>query len=165
MRARSLLLTLVAVASLGGLVPAEAALPPVEITMHNFRFCQKKTCEWTEQAYEADPRDGSPIGGQFNPAGKFPKVKPGQKVVFVYRDFGTPFACDNFKTAPANCEGHAPHVAKGKRIGFVPSRKGVQKLTWTVPANAKPGSRIPIYCDLQAHAAPIGMTGALDVVK
>jgi hypothetical protein len=166
MRVRSLLLTLAVLATLAGIAPAQAAPPkPLELTMSNFRYCAKKVCEGTDQAYLADQRTGAPIGNQFNPKGGFPKVKPGQTVVWTYRDKGTPTSCDNYKTAPLNCEGHAVKIVGGKRVGFVPSRKGEGKITWTVPATAKPGSRIAYFCDVPQHAFPLGMTGALDVVK
>lgn len=161
--------------TVAGALPVGAAKkppPPVRITINNFRFCPDPVaspaslgCRPTDSAYVPDPQTGRPAftGDQrYNPHGKIVNVRPGQTVIWTYRDN----ICDAFNFGQATCPGHEVHFENGKFSRGVPARHGSPTMKYKVPKTARRGSYINYYCGVGTSVRhyQFGMTGALKVV-
>ncbi len=141
---------------------AGAAETEVMVSISNFRFCLDEgvECGVDKRAYTRF--DGGPLQGSDNPNAFIP-VRPGDKVVWTYRDTGV---CDRMIGPDrGNCPGHEVQFERATHrgwVGFLPSRKGPISISWTVPANAASGTVMRYYCDTNDHGA-LGLTGALIV--
>jgi hypothetical protein len=140
-----------------GAVPAEAATkkpPTVKLTISNFRYCAADTCTPLDIGYLRP--DTAPLAGTDNPLAAV-DVKRGSYVSWTYRDA----QCDGAD----GCAGHNVLFENGKptgkRIGFVPARKGQRSIKTRI--TQKSGTTIRYYCSVNNHYQT-GMTGILNVI-
>ncbi len=154
----ALLLTLVPV---GATIPADGAPYPggffgqgetTVVSVENFRFCTSR-CGPESTAYVRTP--AGPVPGSDNPRAVV-YMQPGAQFTWTYRDTG----CDLL-----GCTGHDIRVedgtAAGRQIGQVTAETGHDRLSWTIPAGAEPGSIVRYFC---GRHGSFGMTGAFQVL-
>jgi hypothetical protein len=142
---------------ISSLVPASAAT--VDITISNFRYCQRNQCLPTDFVYVRNPT-GNGLLHQNALAVTLlfrTPVKPGDTVVWTYKDS----LCD----AIDGCTGHAVCFENGTAEGdcgdrILPAQSGAVQVSYTVPTNAKRGKLVRYFCNVNAHYV-FGMTGAL----
>src|SRR5437660_2773880 len=134
-------------------LPAGAG-PTVDLTISNFRYCQRSVCLPTDQGY------GRTASGP-NGDGPAPPVvvHAGDTVVWTYDDAT---GCDAFYTANGACPGHEARLddgtPDGTPVGFAGGALPTDELsrthptiTYTVPATATSGTQIHYYCNINAH--------------
>jgi plastocyanin len=144
----------VAAVSLPTTRPAAAgAGGETNLVVSNFRYCPQAPCEAGDYAYLRSP--AGPISGTDNTAA-FVDVAPGEFVTWKYADE----LCD-----ATQCPGHEVRLEngdKGLTVGSMEARPG-ESITWTIPADAKPGTVLRYFCDVQTHWKE-GLTGAFRIV-
>ena len=128
-----------------------------KLVVSNFRYCPQAPCEAGDYAYLRGPT--GPVSGTDNTAAVV-EVAPGDTVTWSYHDE----ICD--LTA---CPGHEVRFENGTMAGSVPvgfmaaGPHGESTISWTVPADAKPGTVVRYFCDVQTHWKE-GLTGAFRIV-
>jgi len=158
----------VALAAMMLAVPLGAALPSraatVNITISNFRYCQRAQCLPTDTVYVRNPTGNGLINHNALAATLLFRtaVHPGDTVVWTY--------ADSFCDAISGCPGHevcfengTPGGDCGSPLRFAPARSGAKTITFTVPLTAKPRTLLRYFCNINDHWA-FGMTGTLLVV-
>ena len=159
MKLRIALCTLVLAIPLGAALPSGAAT--VNVTVSNFRFCERTSCLPTDVIYIRNPT-GNGLLHQNALAATIilrTEVHPGDTVVWTYRDT----ICD----AIAGCPGHAVCFENGTVEGacgtrILNARSGPVTVSFTVPAATPPKTLIRYFCNVNSHYL-FGMTGALFV--
>ena len=126
----------------------------ISLVVSNFRYCHKAPCQFDDSAYMRTP--AGPVQGMDRPS-KFVDAAPGDSVRWNYADE----LCD--ATA---CPGHEVRLENGGTgvsVGSMDAVKGAS-ITWTIPDDAKPGTVLRYYCDIQTHWKE-GLTGAFRIVS
>jgi hypothetical protein len=170
--------SLITIALVLGVAPAAAADGhTVALVVSSSHYCRHAPCTPVLDAGYLRLPSG-PVVGSDNPRATI-EVEPGDTVVWTYRDKEY---CDPVTQPSTNdvydCKGHEVRFENGTPqgtapIGFLPARSGPVAITWTVPADAQPGTRIRYFCslsdaqypaDLVTTHYPYGMTGIFQVV-
>jgi hypothetical protein len=148
-------LAVLAAAALPTTAPASAETGgETKLVVSNFRYCPQAPCEADDYAYLRTP--GGPIEGT-DKTENFVDVAPGDVVTWNYSDQ----LCD--LTA---CPGHEVRLENGGQgltVGSMEAKPG-QSITWTIPADYKPGDVVRYFCDIQTHWKE-GLTGAFRIVS
>jgi len=144
---------------LGTALPSRAAT--VNVTVSNFRFCERTSCLPTDIVYIRNPTGNGLLHQNALAATLVFRtlVHPGDTVVWTYRDS----ICD----AIAGCPGHAVCFENGTVEGacggrILNARSGPVTVSYTVPAATPPRTLIRYFCNVNSHYL-FGMTGALFV--
>jgi plastocyanin len=144
---------------LGVALPSRAAT--VNLTVSNFRFCERTSCLPTDVVYVRNPTGNGLLHQNALAATLVLRtlVHAGDTVVWTYRDS----ICD----AIGGCPGHAVCFENGTVEGacgnrVLNARSGPVTVSFTVPAATRPGTLIRYFCNVNSHYL-FGMTGALFV--
>jgi hypothetical protein len=124
----------------------------VNLVVSNFRYCPQAPCEAGDSAYLRTP--SGPVEGTDNSA-NFVDAAPGQSVTWKYADQ----LCD-----VTQCPGHEVRLENGDTglpVGAMGAGPG-ESISWTIPADAKPGTVLRYFCDIQTHWKE-GLTGAFRI--
>jgi plastocyanin len=159
MKLRIALCMLVLAIPLGAALPGHAAT--VNLTVSNFRFCERTSCLPTDIVYIRNPT-GNGLLHQNALAATLvlrKEVHPGDTVVWTYRDS----LCD----AVAGCPGHAVCFENGTPEGdctgrILNARSGPVTASFTIPAATPSGTLIRYFCNVNSHYL-FGMTGGFYV--
>jgi len=142
------------VVPLTGSGAARAAAGTVNLTISNFRYCQRAVpvCVPTDQGYSRTANGPSGDG----PAAPVP-VHAGDTVVWAYQDN----LCSAFQ---GGCPGHEVRLegATAPVAPLVAWNNPGGTITYQVPLTATSGTLIRYYCSINNHWQ-FGMTGILQV--